>query len=185
MSQCESSFDRARLLRFLRREFRLDWYGVHGAAHWARVRMNGLAMAEVNGARRDVVELFAWLHDCRRRHEGRDREHGARAADLIAGLNGELFQLDPTGLEKLVYACRHHSDGLTEADLTIQTCWDADRLDLARVGVWPDPVRLCTDVARDPDLMEQAIWRSIGEDDSETPAVAISSWSWREAEAQF
>jgi uncharacterized protein len=175
MDGVESSFDRGRLLRFLRKEFRLDWYGVHGAAHWARVRLNGLAIAEVNGARRDIVELFAWLHDCRRRHEGRDREHGARAADLIAGLNGELFELDPTGLEKLVYACRHHSDGLS----------DADRLDLARIGIWPDPARLCTDAARCPDLMEQAIWRSIGEGDFETPAVAISAWSWREAEAQF
>ena len=27
----------------------------------------------------------------------------------------------------------------TEADITIQTCWDSDRLDLGRVGMMPEP----------------------------------------------
>ena len=30
------------LVAVLRQEFRLDWGGIHGAAHWARVRRNGL-----------------------------------------------------------------------------------------------------------------------------------------------
>ncbi|MGY0612932.1 hypothetical protein [Luteimonas sp. A501] len=29
------------LVAHLRKEFRLDWDGVHGAAHWARVRFHG------------------------------------------------------------------------------------------------------------------------------------------------
>ena len=150
------------LLRFLRDQFRLDWHGIHGAAHWARVRVNGLAMAKANGARADVVELFALLHDSQRQHEGHDRRHGPRAADFVAGLNGDYFKLDSTGLEMLVYACRHHSDGMMEGDVTVQTCWDADRLDLARVGIWPDPDRLCTEAAREPLFLERAIERSLG-----------------------
>ena len=150
------------LMRFLRQEFRLDWHGIHGASHWARVRLNGLSMAKVNGAREDVVELFALLHDSRREHDGHDLQHGPRAADFIAGLNGDYFDLEPTGLEMLVHACRHHSDGMMEADVTIQTCWDADRLDLARVGIWPDPKRLCTAAAREMEFLEQAIERSLG-----------------------
>ena len=31
----------------------------------------------------------------------------------------------------------HHSDGAVDSDPTIQTCWDADRLDLGRVGIKP------------------------------------------------
>jgi hypothetical protein len=31
----------------------------------------------------------------------------------------------------------HHSNGAVDADPTIQTCWDADRLDLGRVGIKP------------------------------------------------
>ena len=66
------------LLRLLRREFRLGWHGIHGVPHWARVRMNGLSLARLNGARQDVVEYFAVLHDSQRIHDGSDRRHGAR-----------------------------------------------------------------------------------------------------------
>lgn len=32
-------------------------------------------------------------------------------------------------------ALAYHSDGYTEGDITVQVCWDADRLDLGRVGI--------------------------------------------------
>ncbi len=34
-------------------------------------------------------------------------------------------------------------------DLTIQSCWDADRLDLGRVGIVVRPARLCTTAGPD------------------------------------
>jgi uncharacterized protein len=76
-------------------------------------------------------------------------------------LNRELLLLDRPGLEMLAYAVRHHSDGLTEADVTVQTCWDADRLDLGRVGITPRAERLCTEQARDPVLFDIAYRRSL------------------------
>jgi len=152
---------RRTLLRVVREQFRLDWRGIHGVSHWGRVRGNGLAMARANRARADVVELFAFLHDSRRFHDGLDRGHGARGADFTLQLNNELLWLDRPGLEMLTYAVRHHSDGLVEADVTVQTCWDADRLDLGRVGIRPRPDRLCTEVARDPVLREIAYRRSV------------------------
>jgi uncharacterized protein len=152
---------RRNVLRVLRAQFRLEWRGIHGVPHWARVRWNALAMARVNGAREDVVELFAFLHESRRVSDGRDREHGARAADFTLQLNSELLKLDRAGLEMLAYAVRYHSDGLIEADVTVQTCWDADRLDLGRVGITPRPDRLCTEEARDPVLFERAYRRSV------------------------
>ena len=54
-----------------------------------------------------------------------------------------------------------HTFGGREAHLTVQTCWDADRLDLGRVGNRPDPKRLCTDAARDPALLREAYARSL------------------------
>ena len=69
--------------------------------------------------------------------------------------------LDRLGLDMLVHACEFHSDGLTEADATIQACWDADRLDLGRVGIRPDPRRLCTAAAREPGNLEAAYRRSL------------------------
>ena len=46
------------LVSRLRTRFALRWQGIHGASHWARVRWNGLALAEHTGANRTVVELF-------------------------------------------------------------------------------------------------------------------------------
>jgi len=85
----------------------------------------------------------------------------ARAADYVRRINDDYLSLDRAGLDMLAYACEFHSDGLTEADITIQTCWDADRLDLGRVGIRPSPGRLCTDLARDPAVLDPAYRRSI------------------------
>lgn len=79
-----SSLITRELIRFARGRFKLDWEGDHGVSHWARVRHNGLLLAEQTGANARVVEIL------------------------------------------------------------VITCRDADRLDLGRVGIRPDPERLCT-----------------------------------------
>ena len=137
------------LIAAVRQQFRLDWGGVHGAPHWARVRVNGLAIAARSGARTDVIELFAFLHDSCRHNDYGDRRHGSRAVDFAHALRGDLFELDNAGFELLAEACRTHSDGATTGELTVRACWDADRLDLWRVGITPDPRRLATAEARD------------------------------------
>jgi len=151
-----------KLVKAIRAQFLLDWQGIHGVPHWGRVLDNGLRLAETTDARVEVVELFAFFHDSRREHDGTDHGHGERAAGFALELHGRFFELDRAGLDLLVAACRGHSDGLIEADVTIQTCWDADRLDLGRVGKRPDPRRLCTGAARDPSLIEWAYRRSLG-----------------------
>ncbi len=150
------------LVRVLRAQFALEWEGIHGAPHWARVRVNGLRLAEATGANARVVELFAFLHDSRRENDGWDPEHGVRAARLARKLAGVAFELDARELALLEAACRDHSEGGTEGDITVLTCWDADRLDLGRVGVRPEPRRLCTVAARDPVTIEWAYQRSLG-----------------------
>jgi hypothetical protein len=39
----------------------------------------------------------------------------------------------------------------------VQICWDADRLDLARVGTLPQSAKLCTDAAREPEFFAKAV----------------------------
>jgi uncharacterized protein len=73
-----------------------------------------------------------------------------------------MFELGSDELNDLVTACKGHSDGLCEGSVTVLTCWDADRLDLGRVGIKPHPNRLCTDAARDPAVIEWVYRRSIG-----------------------
>ena len=60
----------------------------------------------------------------------------------------DQLDLDDIAFALLTNACDLHTDGLTEADPTVQACWDADRLDLFRVGIRPRPDRLCTDAGR-------------------------------------
>lgn len=149
------------MVHFLHREFQLDWRGIHGVPHWARVRYNGLLLTRCNGANLKVVELFAFLHDARRENDGYDPCHGDRAADLARELRGRFFSLERSELQQLELACMEHSSGETRADVTVQTCWDADRLDLGRVGTRPDPDRLCTVAARDPAILVPAYARSV------------------------
>jgi uncharacterized protein len=155
-----SSLSRA-LLAELRRGFALDFMGIHGVRHWGRVRRNGLLLAAESGADTVVVELFAVFHDACRWSDGHDPEHGHRGAELAAQLCGELFELDDRRLELLQTACRGHSDGWTDGEPTVVTCWDADRLDLGRVGITPDPRYLCTPAARRPEILDWCYRQSL------------------------
>lgn len=150
------------LLSTLRHAYALTWHGIHGFDHWLRVWENGRRLAETTGADLAVVELFAFIHDIKRENDGRDPQHGQRAADFALTLRGGLIDLKESDFEKLIYACAHHTAGLTEGDVTVRTCWDADRLDLGRVNITPDPKRLCTAAARRPEVLSWAIRRSKG-----------------------
>lgn len=135
--------------------------GFHGKDHWLRVLHNAREIAAETGANLRVLELFALLHDSQREDENHDPEHGTRAATYALELRGQWFTLSDEEMDLLVEACRHHSDGRTDAHPTVQACWDADRLDLGRVGVRPDPDFLCTNYAKRPEVIEAAYLRSI------------------------
>ena len=132
-------YDRRGLLREVSAQFRIDVRGCHGISHWARVKYHGAVIGKMCGADLHVIELFAFLHDSQRVDEYTDPDHGGRAADHIRALNGRFFDLDRIQLETLCVAVTHHSDGLLHDNPTIQSCWDADRLDLGRVGIMPNP----------------------------------------------
>jgi uncharacterized protein len=142
---------------YVRRTYKLNWNGIHGWSHWMRVCENGLRLARMNGADQKIVTIFAFTHDMARENDGRDDEHGPRAARRINGVvNEKYFHLTPRELALLLQAVEQHTHGLLQADITVQTCWDADRLDLNRVGIAPSPHRLCTAEARLPEVLAWA-----------------------------
>lgn len=104
-------------------------------------------MSEQTGADKELVGLFAILHDCRRENEGWDSDHGRRAASFASHLREKAFQIEADRFALLEKAIALHADGELSGDPTIGTCWDADRLDLPRVGVLPTPDFLSTDAA--------------------------------------
>jgi uncharacterized protein len=148
------------ILHAILEEYVLPWDGDHGIAHWARVLENGLRLGEETSAHIEVVQLFAILHDCQRVNEGGDPNHGPRAAAYAMELRGLLFDLPHDEFRLLHRACAGHTHERTHPDITIQTCWDADRLDLGRVGITPHPSRLCTDSAKRSEIIQWADGRA-------------------------
>lgn len=130
--------------------------GCHGIAHWARVHDIGFRLAEATDADPDVVRLFAVFHDACRESEGHDPQHGPRGAQLAAELRGEFFELTDRQFTLLREACQGHTDQRHHADVTVQTCWDSDRLDLGRVGVYPNRYFLNTKVAMQEETIRWA-----------------------------
>lgn len=163
--------DPAAIMSAIRREYTLPIRGTHGVVHWARVLENGLRIADANGADRMVVTLFALFHDARRVNEYYDQGHGERGAEFAKSLRGTLVHLDDAQFALLAEACRLHTDGLTIGRPTVQACWDADRLDLGRVGTTPLPDRLCTDAARS--LLAWANARAVS---GHVPAAVLDAW---------
>ncbi len=152
-------------LAVVRPQFRLHFAGgIHGLPHWSRVWFHGRALAEAADVDPAVLAWFAFLHDSQRHNDGHDPLHGRRAADFAVRLrkDGVITELEPSAFERLCEAMRLHSDGHTEADAALQACWDADRLDLGRVGIRPHPTRLCTPHAKRGDVIGMAVRMSEG-----------------------
>ena len=140
--------------------YKMDHLGFHGYAHWMRVLHNGRLLAKAEGANLKVVELFCLLHDSQRQNESKDPQHGYRAAQFAKTLKGIWFDADSKEMELLEEALAYHSDGYIKGDITVQVCWDADRLDLGRVGIKPIPSRLCTPTAKSAYVLAAAYQRS-------------------------
>ena len=149
------------LVVFLRERFAIDWNGAHGGSHWSRVRINGLQLAKLTGADSVIVEFFAFLHDSCRKNEYDDPGHGARAAELVWRLPQEMLPLSDSQRDILAEACRGHTGGEAHSNATVATCWDADRLDLYRVGIETDADRLITTFARTQQIMDGARDRAL------------------------
>jgi len=150
------------LLAKIKEQYRLNWLGTHGAIHWNRVFNNGIILAEQKGVNTRVVQLFSVFHDSRRKNEHWDRNHGRRGAELAKELRKHC-PLDDAEFGLLTIACQMHTKALTHDNITVQACFDSDRLDLGRVGTYPDPNRLCTPIAKEPDIIQRAYHRSIND----------------------
>lgn len=122
----------------------------HGLPHWSRVWANGQEIAKrhhggASSINLDVIAWFAFLHDSCRLNDHGDPGHGPRASQLASRLReqGVIVMAEKEFLH-LCLAMEDHSKGIMEGPPVVRICWDADRLDLLRVGVIPDPKRMCT-----------------------------------------
>ena len=117
---------------------------LHGISHWERVDRNGQLLATPD-CDLTVIRLFAYLHDSCRENDSHDINHGLRAAKMIESLRKTLLKdLSVHQFKMLQEACRLHTTTHSTGNPTIDACFDADRLDLGRVGITPDPEKMAT-----------------------------------------
>lgn len=149
-----------KILREIIVKYELNLFNsVHGIDHWYRVLINGLRIAEKNGANKNIIIAFAFFHDIKRMNDDDDPEHGARAAKYLLKYKYKL-NLNKEELKKTMDACYGHTSEKYSDDLDIATCWDADRLDLYRVGIVPSPEYLNNDFSKTEDEIKSAQTRS-------------------------
>ena len=97
------------------------------------------------GADVTVVRLFALFHDCKREDDGYDETHGERGAAFAKEcFEKGLLDITQEQFDKLYHACFYHTKEHQTDDPTINTCYDADRLDLGRVGMSLNPKKMAT-----------------------------------------
>ncbi len=136
---------------------------LHGPGHWKRVALAGGRLA-VPDADMLVVLLFAMIHDSQRYNDDHDPLHGPRAA-AFAQEFAEL--VDEAQLRVLSEACADHASGQVSTHPTIAACFDADRLNLWRVGIVPSPAFMSTEAGRRPATITWA---------RELQAAPLPSW---------
>jgi uncharacterized protein len=149
------------LIRDIKRQFHINWSGIHGISHWSRVYDIGMKLTDHTGANRTVVKLFSIFHDSGRHYEGIDKQHGPRGADLATEFRKtHLRSLSDDEFDLLHTACCLHTSASSHENITIKTCFDADRLDLGRVGTVPHPKYLCTATAKSTKMISWALENS-------------------------
>lgn len=117
---------------------------IHGLGHWDRVAKyaEDLSTADVDLL---VVKAFAYVHDVERKNENCDPQHGPRATVLVDEIRSTVLGfLNDKEIQQLKEACRLHTTTLRTEDATVNACFDADRLDLGRVGISPKPDKMAT-----------------------------------------
>ncbi len=121
-------------LDILKKESAFFNSAIHGIGHWKTVEAIGHYLCRFTSADKHVLSYFAYFHDCMRKNESLDVRHGLRGS-LFAEEYRSLISLNDTQFKQLTDACKGHTYGKRPQCVTINTCWDADRLDIGRVGI--------------------------------------------------
>lgn len=122
----------------------------HGVKHGKIVEAFGMYLAHYYPeCDRDVVRWFAYLHDSQcevYNPDYNDDGHGQRAADYIDKIRlTYLSELNDMQIEKLKTACIMHTSTHKVDDVTVNVCFDSDRMDLPRVNIQVNPEKMATD----------------------------------------
>jgi uncharacterized protein len=117
----------------------------HGMDHFLDVaRSAGEIAAVTPGANFVGAVLAAAYHDLGRYHDNPDPEHGRRSAKIVKRYDLLVPWRSLINEKEVLDAIKYHTDGKVTTNPTMGSLWDADRLELHRVGILPDPRLMST-----------------------------------------
>jgi len=120
--------------------------GLHGVSHLRRVAILSGRFAVAVGEDVESAVVVGFLHDCARKKDGNDLEHAHDSAVLARKLIERFFpHLD---VDRICDAIEGHAEGEVTTEPLAACLWDADRLELKRIGRTIDIDLLSTEVAR-------------------------------------
>jgi len=105
---------------------------LHGISHLRQVSLLAGKIASASGADVESAMVAGFLHDAGRTDDFGGNQHALDSAILARPL---LIRLYPhIDADLVCYAIARHADGMTTDDPLIGSLWDADRLELKRIG---------------------------------------------------
>ena len=121
--------------------------GLHGLNHVKRVVENAKTIAKNECPNHyDDIVMGAYLHDIGRVNDNGGNEHALQGFEISKQLLAKYWpHLDH---RKILTAIKEHADSLITDDPLIGSIWDADRLDLTRLGIKINPELLSTKTAK-------------------------------------
>lgn len=119
---------------------------IHGMSHLRRVAILSGRLAVAVGEDVESAVVMGFLHDSARKNDGNDIEHAHDSAILARELLERFYpSLDA---DRICEAIAGHADGKVTSDPLTACLWDADRLELKRIGRTIDLGLLSTETAR-------------------------------------
>jgi HD superfamily phosphodiesterase len=120
--------------------------GLHGFDHLGRVAILAGRLARAVGEDVESAVVMGFLHDSARKDDGGGCLHAIESAVLARKLLLEFYPQMDRG--RICDSIKRHADGETTSDLMVACLWDADRLELKRLGRVVDPDLLSTEIAK-------------------------------------
>lgn len=119
---------------------------IHGINHLRQVAyLAGRFAYSINECEETAI-IGGYLHDCARENDGNGNSHAHESALLATKIISKFYP--EINIERVYNAIFFHADGLITDDPFIGCIWDADRLNLVRIGIIPKVELLSTEVAK-------------------------------------
>jgi len=119
---------------------------IHGFPHLERVAILSGRLADALGEDVESAVVMGFLHDSARRDDRGGPGHAHDSAVLARRLLGRFYP--DMDADRICDAIERHADGETTADPLTACLWDADRLELKRLGRTIDTDLLSTEAAK-------------------------------------